>query len=212
MKKMKVEEVCIRSHLFKARTLLLSALFSIPIVTFASQTARSGDNAQNNEIAITCGDQRDNQTISGVLAHLDPTRPHTLRVSGTCKENVVIQSFDRLTLIANPGAAISDASAGNMAVVDIEDSQRITLEGFTINGGATGVMCGDHSLCHFKKNTIQGAVNGGDGVAVSEFSHATLEGDVIQFNDGGDWTSRMVPPRRLSRVRRFSTTPVTVYL
>jgi Right handed beta helix region len=184
MKKLNVEEVCIGSHLFKAVTLLLSVLFSIPLVTFAGQTARSGDDAQNNEIAITCGNQRDNQSISGVLAHLDPTRPHTLRVSGTCKENVVIQSFDRLTLIANPGAAISDASTGNTAVVDIEDSQRITLQGFTINGGATGVVCGDHSLCHFKGNTIQGVVNDGNGVSVIGSSHATLEGDVIQNNAG----------------------------
>src|SRR6266581_3941239 len=112
MKKTKVEEVCMKSHLPKAITLLLSALFSIPIVTFAGQTAPSAGAAQNNQIAITCGDQPGNQSISGVLARLDPTQAHTLRVSGTCKENVLIQSFDRLTLIANPGATISDASGG----------------------------------------------------------------------------------------------------
>src|SRR6266571_229191 len=149
MKKMKVEEVGMKSHLSKALTLLVCALFLIPGVTFAGQTAPSAGAAQNNEIAITCGDQPGNQSISGVLAHLDPTQPHTIRVSGTCKENVLIQSFDRLTLIANPGAAITDASQANKAVVDIEDSQRITLQGFTINGGANGVTCGDHSLCHF---------------------------------------------------------------
>jgi parallel beta helix pectate lyase-like protein len=187
MKKTKVEEVCMKSHLSKALTLLLSALFSIPVVAFAGQTAASESNAKNNEIAITCGDQPGHRSISGVLAHLDPTQPHTIRVSGTCKENVVIQSFDRLTLIANPGATINDASGGNADVVDIEDSQRITLQGFTINGGANGITCGDHSLCHFKGNTIQGTVNGanGDGVDVVQSSHATLEGDVIQYN-GGD--------------------------
>jgi hypothetical protein len=184
MKKMKVEEVCMKSHLSKALTLLLSALFSMPVLTFAGQTVASGGEAQNHEIAITCGNQPGNQSISGVLAHLDPTEPHTIRVSGTCQENVVIQSFDRLTLIANPGAAITDASQANKAVVDIEDSQRIALQGFTINGGATGVVCGDHSLCHFKGNTVQGVTNGGDGVDVVRFSQATLEGDVIQFNSG----------------------------
>ena len=175
-----------KSHLPKALTLLLSVLFSIPGVTFAGQTAASGGDDQNIAIAITCGDQPGNQSISGVLAHLDPTRPHTIRVSGTCKENVLIQSFDRLTLIANPGATITDASGGNTAVVDIEDSQRITLQGFTVNGGATGVVCGHHSFCHFKGNTIQGAVNGNDGsgVDVQETSQATFDGDVIQFNSG----------------------------
>jgi hypothetical protein len=72
--------------------------------------------------------------------------------------------------------------------VDIEDSQRITLQGFTVNGGATGVFCGHHSFCHFKGNTIQGAVNGGggdgSGVDVQETSQATFDGDVIQFNSG----------------------------
>ena len=187
MEKMKVEEVCMKSHLAKAFTLLLSVLFSIPMLTFAGQTATSGGDDQNIAIAITCGNQPGNQSISSVLAHLDPTRPHTLRVSGTCIENVVIQSFDRLTLIANPGATISDASGGNADVVDIEDSQRITLQGFTINGGANGVTCGDNSLCHLKGNTVQGAVStaNGAGVEVVRFSQATLEGDVIQYN-GGD--------------------------
>ena len=110
-----------KSHLSKAVTFLLSAFFSIPAATFAGQTAPSAAAAQNNEIAITCGDQPGNQSISGVLARLDPTQPHTLRVSGTCKENLLIQSFDRLTLIANPAATISDVSAGNAAVVDIEE-------------------------------------------------------------------------------------------
>jgi hypothetical protein len=183
MKKMKVKEVGMKSHLSKALTLLLSAFFSIPVVTFAGQTAVGGGDAQNNEIAITCGDQPGNQSISGVLAHLDPTRPHTIRVSGTCKENVVIQSFDRLTLIANPGATISDASGGNTAVVNIQDSQRITLQGFTVAGGAPAIACVNHSLCHFKGNTIQGAVNGDDGVDLGE-SQATFDGDVIQFNAG----------------------------
>src|SRR5713101_1966588 len=179
MKKMKVEEVRMKLQLVKAFPFLLSAFFTIPVATFAGQTAPSTGSAQNNEIAITCGDQPGNQSISGVLAHLDPTQPHTIRVSGTCKENVLIQSFDRLTLIANPGAAITDASGGNTAVVDIEDSQRITLQGFTVNGGATGVFCGHHSFCHFKGNTIQGAVNGGggdgSGVDVQETSQATFD-------------------------------------
>jgi Right handed beta helix region len=182
MKKMKVEEVGMKSHQPKAFTLLLSVLFSITVITFAGLTTANADDTQNNEIAITCGDQPGNQSISGVLARLDPTQQHTIRVSGTCKENVVIQSFDRLTLIANPGAAISDASAGNKIVVNIEDSQRITLQGFTINGGDTGVVCGNQSLCHFKGNTIQRAVNG-DGVDLAG-SQATFDGDVVQFNAG----------------------------
>ena len=48
----------------------------------------------------------------------------------------MVQSMDRLTLITNNGASITDRSNGTLAVVDIEDSHSVTLQGFTINGGA----------------------------------------------------------------------------
>ena len=51
----------------------------------------------------------------------------------------MIQSMDRLTLITKKGASITDRSNGNLAVVDIEDSHSVTLQGFTINGGSAGV-------------------------------------------------------------------------
>jgi hypothetical protein len=43
--------------------------------------------------------------------------------------------MDRLTLIAK-SASITDRSNGSLAVVDIEDSHSVTVQGFTINGGA----------------------------------------------------------------------------
>jgi hypothetical protein len=47
--------------------------------------------------------------------------------------------MDRLTLITNKGASITDDSNGALTVVDIEDSQRVTVQGFTIIGGAQGI-------------------------------------------------------------------------
>jgi hypothetical protein len=186
MKKMKVEEVCMKSHLSKALTLLLSALFSMPVLTFAGQTVASGGEAQNHEIAITCGNQPGNQSISGVLAHLDPTEPHTIRVSGTCQENVNITGFDRLKLIAQNGASITDASGGTAAVVSITDSLRVSLQGFTINGSGPsdqqdGLDC-ITSNCFFSGNTFQ---NAGDSANVVRGAHAYFNGDVFQDNSGG---------------------------
>jgi len=138
--------------------------------------------AQANTLTVNCGTKGAFSTINGALKTLDPMGPNTLIVSGACKENVFIQGFDNLTLTAKPGASISDASGGSSIVVFIWDSNRVTLEGFQVNGGSSGVFCFAFSTCHFKNNTIQG-VTGFGGVSVID-SKATFEGDLIQDNSG----------------------------
>jgi hypothetical protein len=133
---------------------------------------------------VYCGQKRIPNTINGALKVLNPQGPNTLTVSGTCKENVVIKSFDNLTLQAmqaTPGASINDASGGTADVIVIQDSTRITIQGFTINGGGEGVLCFDHSLCRFNGNTIQGS--SGNGVRLSR-ARATFTGNVIQKHSG----------------------------
>jgi hypothetical protein len=88
--------------------------------------------------------------------------------------------MDRLTLITKKGASITDRSGGSLAVVDIEDSQHVTLQGFTINGGAQGILCSTASLCYLTGNTIQGP--GGFGINAIKGSRTFLESNVIQ-----DW-------------------------
>jgi parallel beta-helix repeat protein len=137
--------------------------------------------AQAANLKVNCsqtGEREDQlRTITAALKRLNPIGPNTVTVSGACHENVVIQSFDRLTLIANLGASIIDASGGNDFVIDIIDSQRITIQGFTINGGGSGIACVSHSLCRFSGNTVQGSV--GEGVVVNR-SQAELSGDTLQ--------------------------------
>lgn len=103
---------------------------------------------------------------------------NTILVSGSCRENITIQSMDNLTLTAENGASITDPSHGNLDVIDIVDSRRVSVNGFTINGGATGVLCGGYSLCRFSANTIQ---NAGTGVFLSA-SQASFAGDTLQNN------------------------------
>lgn len=134
--------------------------------------------AQGATVRVRCG-SNSSSSINGALQHLNPPGPNTIIVSGTCNENVVIQSFDRLTLQAQPGAMINDASGGNNPTVTILDSQRVSLQGFTINGGSPGVLCTDYSLCRFSQNTVQGAAD--DGVVISR-SRSDFDRDVIQNN------------------------------
>src|SRR5882724_8012886 len=138
----------------------------------------AGRSAEAANLTVNCDKK---ETIRGslkLLAVTHPQGPNTLFVVGSCSENILIQSVDRLTLIAKNGASITDQSNGSLAVVDIEDSHSVTLQGFTINGGSGGVNCGSASVCYLTGNTIQGG-----GVGVSRGSHAFLESNVIQ--DGG---------------------------
>jgi len=148
------------------------AFFLLAAVGAASQWAQAAN------LTVNCDNRETIHKAVKLLATTNPQGPNTISVIGSCRENILIQSVDRLTLITKKGASITDRSNGSLAVVDIEDSHSVTLQGFTINGGAGGVNCGSASVCYLTGNTIQGG-----GVGVSRGSHAFLESNVIQ--DGG---------------------------
>ncbi len=117
-------------------------------------------------------------TISAVLGRLNPERPNTVTVSGTCNENVVIDGFEDLTLQAAPGASVNDASNGAAATIQISHSQRITISGFAIQGGLDGISCVDSSECTLVNNTVSGTVL--SGIFIFANSAATLSGNTVQ--------------------------------
>ena len=135
---------------------------------------------QPNAIQFNCNNPQ-HLTLSNFLAGLDPDKASTIRVSGTCTDNLHINGINRLTLLGAPGATINDASAGNDFVVTVVNTLTIDFEGFTINGGAGGFLCASHSTCLLAGNTIQNSL--GTGVTVTR-SDAILQGDTIQNNAG----------------------------
>jgi len=154
-------------------------IFAFVLLVAIGATSRPAEAAA---LTVNCDKK---QTIHETLKLLDAVHlpgPHTLSVVGSCRENILIHSADRLTLIAKNGASITDHSGGALAVVDIEDSHSVTLQGFTINGGSAGVSCGASSVCHLTGNAVQDVL--GVGVNVSSGSHAFLESNVIQNNAG----------------------------
>jgi hypothetical protein len=138
--------------------------------------------AQAVNLSVNCDNHESIHKALRLLALSNPQGPNTVSVSGRCRENLLIQSMDRLTLIAKKNASITDRSGGTSEVVDIEDSRSVTVQGFSINGGAGGVQCGTASVCYLTGNKVQDAV--GEGVTVVTGSHAFLESNVIQ-NSGG---------------------------
>jgi parallel beta-helix repeat protein len=157
-------------------SLLLSALL-LPVV------------GQAANLTVNCGGSSEDAlpTISSAIKLLNPEGPSTVTVSGSCHENILILSFDRLRLITTTGATINDASGGRSQVVEIEDSRRVALEGFTINGGADGVLCNTASLCYLTGNIVQGST-GQQGVALFGSSKAFLRRNTIQNNSGRSLT------------------------
>ncbi len=152
------------------RRILLLAVILIPLFANASN------------ITVNCNLPAPFGRIGSALKFINPLGPNTVTVTGTCKENLVIRGFDRLTLIAKPGASITDASGGQQwAVVFVTDSRRVSIQGFTISGGKVGVRCEDYSLCRFSGNTFTGTTQRGVDLNDSDVS---FSGDIIQNNAG----------------------------
>jgi hypothetical protein len=164
----------------KQGRVLLGPVTTSVVLLFVALWATT-EKAQAENLNVNCDNKETIHKALKLLATLNPQGPNKVTVSGKCKENVVIQSFDRLTLISKSGASISDRSKGNLSVVDIEDSQSVTVQGFTINGGADGIACETASVCYLQANTVQSSL-GQEGVAVGGGSRAFLNGNTIQNN------------------------------
>jgi len=148
----------------------------------------AGQYAQAATYNVDCDKNEHIGKALRVLASANPQGPNTINVTGVCRGNFVIQSMDRLTLITKNGASLTDRSGGTLPVVDIEDSQKVTLQGFTINGGGErGVVCSTASICYLTGNTIQGP--GSFGVNVGNGARAFFESNVIQNWGRGSFIS-----------------------
>ncbi len=141
--------------------------------------------AYATDLTVNCQAKKDN-SIQSALDSLSKQGPHTITVSGTCNEAVLIEKFDDLTLVTTTGASINDPTPSvpdDNTVVTIVGSRLVELEGFTINGGFSGLACFAHSSCIFLNNTIQGASD--FAVLIGRQTTATLVQNTIQNSAGG---------------------------
>jgi hypothetical protein len=139
----------------KSRTWMLGSVFSLLVVLFvATSTVYAAP------IRVDCGKGGSISATLASLAKAGNTRGVTIFVTGTCKENIFVYPFDHLTLQASPIATLQDVSNGNSPVVEIFSSYDVTLSGFTINGGSSGVNCDIDSYCTLYLNKIQQSVDG----------------------------------------------------
>jgi hypothetical protein len=110
------------------------------------------------------------QTIQAAINAIanGPNGGHaTIDIYGTCKENVLIQSLDRITLVGHNGATIQDASNNTNYVVTIPLSSYIDLQNLTITGGFIGVGCIEMSTCTMESDVVQNSIGAGLHIARS---------------------------------------------
>ncbi len=137
----------------KSRTWTLGSIcFLFAVILAAALTMYAAP------IRADCGKGGSINSTLASLARAGNTR--TIFVTGTCKENIGIGAFDHLTLQASPIATIQDQSNGSQPVVVIFNSYDVTLIGFTITGGSSGVDCEPDSFCELYLNRIQQSYDG----------------------------------------------------
>jgi hypothetical protein len=142
-----------------------------------------GSTAHATMLYVNCGGKAGLSSIGAALKMLQSplfSGPNTINVSGSCRENLLINDMDLLTIAGSKGASLTDASGGTADVVDIRHS-RVSIIGMTIDG-LTGINydavdCEQMSQCTLVGNTIQGDA---DVVGVYNLSSALIVGGVIQ--------------------------------
>ncbi len=145
-----------------------------------TNTAASAEATHLPPIRVDCDA---GQKIGHALQLARPGR--TIRVTGTCKERVTITT-DRLTLDGR-GRAILDGAGGTGTdfdgVVIINSASGVTITGFTIQNGASGIV-GQRGAAFAVRNTIV-QDNAVTGIVVADSSTADLTDCTMQRNGAG---------------------------
>lgn len=117
---------------------------------------------------------------ASLQAAIDNTKPgDTLRVSGTCNENVRIpEQFAKITLDGGRAATVNGPDP-NRHSIEVR-GRGITIKGFTVTGGRSGMAVGWGGSALIDGNTIQNT--GAHGVTVHHGSSVSIINNVIQRN------------------------------
>jgi hypothetical protein len=137
--------------------------------------------AQGSKFNVNCDKGEKINKLLNTITKAGAQTPITINISGTCKESVLIQNFDRLTLNAKNGAVIVGPSKNVNAAITISESSYVRLQGFLIQGGLDGVDCFENSICDLTGVTVENATT--SGVAFGR-SKGILTNNVFQNNGG----------------------------
>ena len=153
------------------------------VTTFCLLTLLPPARAANVQVVCPGGGPGAYSSINAALSALDPHGPNTITVSGTCVENIFIDKFERLFILAAPGqtATINAADPSGIVLTTFQ-STGIILSGLVFQGGSVGVFLNQGSNVNIVNCTMQG--NSGDGLDMQMASTLILENSTIQDNQG----------------------------
>jgi parallel beta-helix repeat protein len=124
----------------------------------------------------------DKQASGALQRAIDHAGPgDTIRVSGTCQENLTIpEGKDRITLDGGGEATVvgPDATQNTVSI----RGRGITITGFTITGGRMGIDVVRGGTALIDGNTIEGT--GQFGIIVGSWGAANIVNNTIQNNPG----------------------------
>lgn len=133
--------------------------------------------AANRVSAAVKVDCNKSQSINEALAKLSKSGPNVVTVFGTCAEDIVIEGFDDLKLVAAPGAVLNPASVSSKTVLLVNSSRRVVIDGFTFSLPTAGppapswVAEFNGSVgCVMKNLTI----TGGGGIRLQRSSYVSI--------------------------------------
>jgi len=124
----------------------------------------------------------DKEDAGAIQRAVDKARTgDTLLVSGTCRENVLVpEGTNRITLNGGGNATVvgTDVTRNTISI----RGQGITVVGFTVTGGRTGIDVVRGGTATIEGNTIEGT--GQFGINVGSWAAANIVNNTIQNNPG----------------------------
>jgi hypothetical protein len=178
-----------------------AALLTVFLLLITSTITRADD------VTVNCSGEPSNSTytsINSALEALSASGPHTITVSGTCNENVVIADHNFVTIRSAEDTTATISPQGGQGVL-VLSSRGIVLEGLTITHGNPGVSMEQNSQvqvngCKIKDNVGSGIVasenstlgvtdstvggNGINGINVIHSAVSLTEGVIIEGSGG----------------------------
>lgn len=124
------------------------------------------------------------ESINAALAKLKKRGPNVVSISGTCAEDIAIEGFDGLTLIANGTAVLTPATSSSKRILLVNSSRLVTIDGFAIeipsSPGTPAPWVAEFngsSGC----SIVNATVTGGGGVRLQRSSSAAITD--VQFQN-----------------------------
>jgi hypothetical protein len=157
---------------------LLLGITSPPWVLAAAPASTKG----YKETSVRC-DQ--GATIGRALSKLAKTDANVVRVSGACRENVVIDGFDNLRIVGKAGATLTPVPPATAYAFEVTASRAVSIEALTVQiaDGRTAILMVACDNCLLKDVTIDGGI----GLYAWWGSHVSLSR--VRMTGTGGWTS-----------------------